>query len=183
MTELIYYVAASLDGCIATPDGGVDWLHGFGAGGEDYGYHAFYASVDAAWQGRHTYEKCLDFGEWPYAGKPSVVFTRHALSTERRDVRFTHAAPDAELARAAADGHRRIWLVGGGALATACREAGLVTEYIISVIPVVLGAGIPLFAPGGRFEQLRLVDTRSWPDGVVQLRYRPHSTHSRGVTA
>jgi dihydrofolate reductase len=183
MTALIYYVAASLDGYIATLDGGVDWLHGFGAGGEDYGYHAFYASVDAAWQGRQTYEKCLDFGEWPYAGKPSVVFTRAALTSERSDVRFTHASPEAELVRAAADGHRRIWLVGGGALAAACRQAGIVTEYIVSMMPVVLGAGIPLFAPGGRFEALQLVDTRSWPDGVVQLRYRPHSPPSEGDTA
>jgi len=183
MTELIYYVAASVDGYIATPDGGVDWLHGFGEGGEDYGYHAFYASVSAAWQGRHTYEKCLDFGEWPYAGKPSVVFTRASLTSDRSDVRFTRASPAAELARATADGHRRIWLVGGGALARSCREAGIVTEYIVSVIPVVLGAGIPLFAPGGSFAPLQLLDSRSWPDGVVQLRYRPHSSPSEGETA
>jgi len=179
MTELIYYVATSLDGFIATTDGGVEWLHGFGADGEDYGYHAFYGSVDAAWLGRHTYETCVAFGEWPYAGKPSVVFTHAALTSERSDVRFTHASPEAELARAAADGHRRIWLVGGGALASACRQAGVVTEYLVSIMPVVLGAGIPLFAPGGSFEPLELADTRNWRDGVVQLRYRPRSSPSK----
>ena len=173
MPELIYYVAASLDGYIATPDGGVDWLNPFGTDGEDYGYHEFYASVDAAWHGRHTYEKCLELGEWPYPGKPSVVFTHAALSTDRPDVRFTAESPETEASRADAEGQRRIWLVGGGGLATACREAGLIGEYIVSVIPVVLGAGIPLLARGGGLESLTLCDTRHWPDGVVQLRYRP----------
>jgi dihydrofolate reductase len=75
--------------------------------------------------------------------------------------------------RANRAGQRRLWLVGGGGLATACREAGLISEYIVSVMPVVLGAGIPLFARGGSFEKLDLCDTSTWPDGVVQLRYRP----------
>ena len=176
MAELIYYVAASLDGYIATPDGGVEWLHEFGAGGEDYGFRAFYASVDAAWQGRLTYQKCLEFGEWPYAGKQSLVFTHAPLTSERRDVRFTSETPADEMRLANRAGQRRLWLVGGGGLATACREAGLISEYIVSVMPVVLGAGIPLFARGGAFEKLELCDTSTWPDGVVQLRYRPHPT-------
>jgi dihydrofolate reductase len=176
MPELIYYVATSVDGYIATPDGGVEWLNDFGAGGEDYGFREFYASVDAAWQGRFTYQKCLEFGEWPYAGKQSLVFTHAPLISERRDVRFTAETPADEMRRATREGKHRLWLVGGGGLATACREAGLISEYILSVIPVVLGAGIPLFARGGGFDRLDLYDSRNWPDGVVQMRYRPLSS-------
>jgi dihydrofolate reductase len=100
MPELIYYVAASVDGYIATPDGGVEWLNDFGAHGEDYGFREFYASVQAAWQGRFTYQKCLEFGEWPYAGKESLVFTHAPLISERRDVRFTAETPADEMRRA-----------------------------------------------------------------------------------
>ena len=170
MPELIYYVAASLDGYIATPDGGVEWLNEFT--GEDYGYDDFYASIDAVWQGRATYQKCLEFPAWPYPGKSSVVFTHAQLASERDDVRFTDESPTAELARARRHRWQRIWLVGGGGLATACRDAGVLSEYIVSLIPVVLGAGIPLFARGGTIEPLTLTDTRHWKNGVVQLHYR-----------
>jgi len=63
--EIIYYVAASLDGFIATPDGGIDWLKPFEGTGEDYGYGGFYASIEAVLLGRVTYEQCLQFSEWP----------------------------------------------------------------------------------------------------------------------
>ena len=74
--EIIYYVAASLDGLIATPDGGIDWLKPFEGGAEDYGYGEFYASIEAVLLGRATYETALRFPEWPYPGKPYWVFSR-----------------------------------------------------------------------------------------------------------
>ena len=61
--EVVYYVASSLDGFIATPDGGVEWLHPFEGTGEDYCYADFYQSVDSVLLGRRTYEKSLEFGE------------------------------------------------------------------------------------------------------------------------
>lgn len=73
---LIYYVAASLDGYIARPDGSVDWLQGYDGSGDDHGYDAFYASIDGLLMGRATYLQCLGFGAWPYPGKPTVVMTR-----------------------------------------------------------------------------------------------------------
>jgi dihydrofolate reductase len=69
VTEIIYYVAASLDGYIAMPDGGVDWLSPYNTANEDYGYSAFYGSVDALIEGSRTYEQVLGFGEWPHPGK------------------------------------------------------------------------------------------------------------------
>jgi dihydrofolate reductase len=158
--EIIYYVAASLDGLIATPDGGIDWLKPFEGGAEDYGYGEFYASIEAVLLGRATYETALRFPEWPYPGKPYWVFSRSNGNTPRSVV-----------AEMKARGLRRAWLVGGGKLAAAFRAEGLITQHIVSVIPVVLGAGIPLFDGPGPAQPLRLVHSRAYPSGIVQSRY------------
>ena len=70
-----------------------------------------------------------------------------------------------------ARGLRRAWLVGGGKLAAAFRAAGLITEHIVSIVPVLLGAGIPLFDGPGPTPQLRLLSSRAFASGIVQLRY------------
>ncbi|HZS67862.1 MAG TPA: dihydrofolate reductase family protein [Burkholderiales bacterium] len=158
--EIIYYVAASLDGFIATPDGGIDWLKPYEGGVEDYGYGEFYASIEAVLLGRATYEKCLEFREWPYAGKPYWVFSRANGNT-----------PASVAAEMKARGLRRAWLVGGGKLAAAFRAERLITEHIVSIIPVLLGAGIPLYHGRGPRDDLRLKSSRSYPSGIVQLRY------------
>ena len=171
MPEVVYYVAASLDGYIATPDGGVEWLAPFEGTGEDYGYAKFYASVDAVLLGRKTYEKSLSFGEWPYPGKLCWVFSRGRLEISRPDANVTARSPAEVVAEIAARGLRRAWLVGGGALAASFRAQGLITEHIVAIVPVILGAGIPLFASGGPKDNLRLADSKSYPNGLIQLRY------------
>jgi dihydrofolate reductase len=158
--EIIYYVAASLDGYIATPDGGIEWLRPFEQSGEDYGYGEFYASVEAVLLGRLTYEKCLEFPEWPYAGKPYWVFSRGKGNTPATVV--------AEMERR---GLRRAWLVGGGKLAASFRAERLITEYIVSVIPVLLGSGIALFDGPAALEPLKLLGAKTYESGIVQLRY------------
>ena len=158
--EIVYYVAASLDGLIATPDGGIDWLKPFEGGAEDYGYCEFYASIEAVLLGRATYETALRFPEWPYPGKPYWVFSRSNGKTPRSVV-----------AEMKTRGLRRAWLVGGGKLAAAFRAEGLITQHIVSIIPLVLGAGIPLFDGPGPAQPLRLVHSRAYPSGIVQSRY------------
>jgi len=158
--DIVYYVAASLDGFIATPDGGIDWLKPFEGGAEDYGYGEFYASVEAVLLGRKTYEQCLRFPEWPYPGKPYWVFSRASGNT-----------PAKVVAEMRERGLRRAWLVGGGKLAAAFLAEGLLTEYIVSVIPVLLGSGIRLFDGPGPKQDLRLAETKTYDSGIVQLRY------------
>jgi dihydrofolate reductase len=159
--EIIYYVAASLDGFIATAEGGIEWLQPFENTGEDYGYGDFYASVEAVLMGRKTYERCLQFPQWPYAGKPYWVFSVATGNT-----------PAKVVAEMKSRGLRRAWLVGGGKLAAAFRAQGLITEHIVSVIPVLLGSGIPLFDGPAPYEQLQLAGTKTYDNGIVQLRYR-----------
>lgn len=171
--EVVYYVAASADGYIATSDGGIGWLQAFETPGEDYGYTAFYASVDVLFMGSRTYRQCQRFGRWPYADKPVWVFSERPLEGTPPGVSVTAQSP-AELVHSLESGWlRRAWLVGGGALAGSFVAAGLVTEYIVSVMPVLLGDGIPLLGGASLKEELELTEARRCANGVMQLRYRP----------
>lgn len=169
--SLVYYVAASLDGYIARPDGRVDWLEALAQPADDPGYQSFYASVDGLLMGRATYEAQLArTTAWPYAGKPCIVQTRADLPLAAPDVRLSRSTPAAAIAELVSAGCRRIWLVGGGSLAGTCYAAGLLDELVVSLMPHLLGAGIPLFATGLE-RGLRLHEQRSFANGVVQLHY------------
>jgi dihydrofolate reductase len=168
--RITYYVAASVDGFIATPDGGVGWLDDFNGTGEDYGYAAFLGSVDALLIGSSTYEQVLTFGPWPYADLPTWVFSQRAIEPAGSSVTVTDADPTDVGAELDARGVEHAWLVGGGRLAQSFRARGLITDLIVSVMPVVLGAGVPLFAPGEP-TPLELVSSEAFPGGVVQSHY------------
>lgn len=173
MFEIVYYVAASVDGFIATPDGGVDWLSVVEAEGEDYGYQEFYDSVDSLIMGSGTYAFVLRHGEWHYPGKPCRVMTSRQLPVISADVTLATGSPEQVVIDLQDKGCRRAWLVGGGRLAGAFRAAGLITEYIISHIPVTLGSGIPLLVGDHEVEELEIADSKSFESGLVQTRYRP----------
>jgi len=172
MPEVIYYVASSLDGCIATAGGGVEWLSPYQSRGDSYEYTEFYESVDSVMMGSRTYEKCLQMGAWPCPGKPTWVFTHRGLPSADPYVTLTAATPVQLVADLDAQGMRRAWLVGGGKLASAFRSQGLIGEYILSVAPVILGAGIPMFARPISPEKLTLVDSERLPNGLMRLHYR-----------
>lgn len=168
----VYYAAASLDGYIATPDGGVDWLEPFNVPGEDYGYADFYASVDSLLMGRATYEKVLTLAEQnPYAGKPLWVMSKSGLPEPWDDVEITGGSPEAVLNHIGKAGCKRTWLVGGAALAASFAEQGFLDEIIITTIPVLLGQGIAMFSGQLLDTRLRLLESRPYKNGVVQNTY------------
>jgi dihydrofolate reductase len=171
------YVATSLDGYIARTDGSLDWLPRPVEGGaaEDYGYAAFMDSVDVLVVGRRTFDTVAGFTPWPYAGKRVVVLSRSLRAAPAalasHGIAF-HAGPVAALAAALrADGLRHAY-VDGGKVVQAFLGAGLLDELTITRVPVLLGAGIPLFGPLAADITLEHLDTRAWPDGLVQSRYR-----------
>jgi dihydrofolate reductase len=172
VVEVVYYVATSLDGYIATPDGGIGWLFPFEGAVEDYGYARFYESVDAILVGRRTFEQARMFAEWPYPGKPCWVFSGRHISVAQPEVIVTSQTPVQAMSEFSVRDLRRVWLVGGAALAASFRADGLITEYIISIIPVILGAGIPLFAASGPVERVQLAESTPYPNGVIRLRYK-----------
>lgn len=180
MAKVILYIAASLDGYIARIDGEIDWLSIVERAGEDYGYAAFYESVDALVMGRKTYDLALTFGEWPYPGKKSFVFTHSDLTSDRNDVVFLSSDVASGVATIEAQGFHTLWLVGGGALTRSFLQNDLIDEYILSLIPVLLGNGIPLFSTTGREEKLVLAGSTEYPSGLVQLHYKRHRVVGSG---
>ena len=178
MPQITLYIATSVDGYIADANGGVTWLPSANAGsnGNDYGYTEFYASVDALLMGRRTYDQVLSFGEWPYPGKPAYVFTRHPPAAAPPGVEFVSADP-ADFVSGLAPRHPHsaaaLWLVGGANLAEQFRRAGLIDEYRIFVIPIILGQGIPLFGGNAPPTPLCLESAPTHDGGIVELRYRP----------
>jgi dihydrofolate reductase len=169
--KVIYYVASSLDGYIATPEGGVEWLEPFQGRGEDYGFGEFFSSIDALLMGSRTYEFALAHPPWMAPGKQSWVFTSRDLPRAHPSVTLTTMSPPRVVEELAAQGLQNAWLMGGGELAASLRASGLIDRYIIAFIPVLLGSGIPLFAAGGDLEPLELVSTKRFGGGVVQLTY------------
>ncbi|TJZ76177.1 dihydrofolate reductase family protein [Chitiniphilus eburneus] len=165
------YIATSLDDHIAGVDGGLDWLPQIAPSGEDYGYGEFYAGIDALVMGRTTYTQAQGLGDWPYAGKPSYVFTHRPLEHAPADVHAVTCSPEELLQTLIERGSRHVWLVGGARVAQEWMEAGLIDEFIFTLAPVILGTGISLFA-GVPPTRLRLVSSRAYADGLVQLHYR-----------
>jgi dihydrofolate reductase len=168
MRRIILFIAASLDGYIARSLGEVDWLFT----DQDYGYTEFSASVDTVLMGRKTYEQVLTFGEFPYQEKQSYVFSR--------DPGF-NASPHAETIRAdiktfvealrQSDG-KAIWLVGGAALIQPFIEHELLDELILSIHPILLGSGIPLFSETTLTTPLRCIASQCYDSGLVQSKYQ-----------
>ena len=165
-------MASSVDGFIARPDGDLDWLTSLEGGAEDP-YERFLPTVGALAMGPTTYEWLLEHvSRWPYPDLPCWVFTHRELpGVEGADVRFVSGSPAEHIdAMRAAAGERNIWMVGGGELASQFAEAGLLDDLLLTVAPAVLGEGIPLFARGLP-ERPRLVGTREFASGMVELRY------------
>jgi dihydrofolate reductase len=176
------YIATSLDGFIARRGGELDWLVGEGGaeGDEDYGYAAFMETVDVVVMGRGTFEKVLTFDPWPYAGKRVVVLSSSQVEIppQLAGAAELHALAPADLvARLASEGARHLY-VDGGQTIQRFLSAGLISSLIVTRIPVLIGEGIPLFGPLPHDVKLEHVETRSFPNGFVQSRYRPLNTPS-----
>lgn len=162
------FIAMSLDGYIARPDGSIDWL----LCDQDYGYTGFYQEIDTVLMGRHTWEQLKTFGDYPYAGKRGVVFSRN-LSGETSDkVEFVTEAIDVWLTEARREEGGDFWLVGGAHLVDGCLRHDLIDEIVLSIHPVLLGCGVPLFRPQQSELALELVDSQTYATGLVQLTYR-----------
>jgi dihydrofolate reductase len=177
-----YYTATSLDGFIAGEGDDLDWLTGYEPPEpppdleRDMGsYDEFYAGIGALIMGSSTYEWVLEHVDaWPYADKPAWVLSSRDLRQPEgdADVRIVAAdVADLQEELEAAAGDRNLWVVGGGPVVSQFAAAGLLDDVIVTVVPVVLGSGKPMFSerlPGG---PMKLVGTRPTPTGMVELHY------------
>ena len=167
---ITYYVAASMDGYIATENGGLEWLESAGKGGEggDYGYSRFLANIDVIVMGRKTYDACIKFPQWPYPGKEVWVLTRQNGLVPKHNERF--AVFNAGQWRMESD-NGLVYLAGGGIAAKQFLEAKLVEKIILTTFPVLLGKGLPLFVGGYPSSQWSLQSSEHFKSGLIQATY------------
>jgi dihydrofolate reductase len=176
----VYYCATTLDGYIAESDDTIDWLTGYKpvappANVETVGpefpasYDEFYDGIGAMVSGSVTYEWVLEHaGDWPYPGKPYWVLSSRELPVpDGQDVRFNGSFE--QILESA--GNRKLWIVGGGGIANQFAEAGLLDDVWVTVVPVVLGAGKPLFDSRLPGPPMQLTGVLPRPSGMVELRY------------
>ena len=169
------FIATSLDGCIAREDGNLDWLDKANLTvpkGEDCGFQNFISSIDLLVMGRNTCDKVLSFGNWPYE-KDVIVMTSRPLQVpeELKGRVFPSAeSPTALCNRLSAQGLKEIY-VDGGALIQSFINENLITDITITVIPVLIGCGIPLFGSVKNDIEFEHISTKAYEFGFVQNKY------------
>lgn len=174
MRKVTLFIAMSVDGYIADPDGGIDWLGGESPDGDDMGsYNAFIQNVDTVVMGAKTYRQLvteLSPDEWVYAGLTSYVIT-HAPGPSTDEIRFTGEDPCRLVETLKAGEGKGIWICGGANIAQQLIRADLIDEYYLNIIPTILGRGIRLFDGLEGEKKLRLVGTKSY-NGITDLVYQ-----------
>lgn len=174
MSKVILYIATSLDGYIARPDNNLDWLTSTPKPETgDYGYSELLEGIDTIIMGRKTYDVCIGFeGEWLYTGLKTFVVSS--------DKNFEIKSPDTFLLPENLKDFvndlkikpgKDIWLVGGGQLITSFINNGLLDRMIITIVPKLIGEGIPLFPKNTKESNWKLVKTEQFNTGLVNLTY------------
>jgi dihydrofolate reductase len=178
MRKIRLYIATSLNGKIARPDGSVDWLEGIpNPDKSDYGYAGFYEEIDTTIQGYNTYRQLLSWGiPFPYSGKTNYVLTRKKDIENTEDVTFINKAPIDLIQELKQEKGKDIWLIGGGEINTLLLNAGLVDEIDLFVMPIILPEGIGLFGGLPGETRLGLRKTESFSSGAVRLTYKVENT-------
>ena len=168
--KLSVFCGVSVDGFLARPDHALDFLE---AGGQEpHGFEEFYASVDVMVIGRKTFEVVLTFGQWPYGRKPVVVLSSRPLnfSSIKGVIEQMSGEPGEIVKLLRSRGFKHAY-IDGGITIQRFLAAGLVARLVVTRVPVLIGAGIPLFGPVPRDISLRHIETRSYKGGLVQSEY------------
>ena len=170
------FIATSLDGYIAGKDGNLDWLDAANKNvpeDEDCGYNDFIESIDHLVMGRNTFEQVLSFGQWPYAEKSVIVLSSKKIEIPDNlpeTVSWSAESPKKLYDRLLSLGARRLYIDGGITIQKFLEER-LIDDITITLIPVFLGSGIPLFSASVKETTLKLTNVHSYDFGFVQLTY------------
>ena len=171
MGKIRFHFATSLDGFIADPQGGVAFLDAFEDENDDL--EKFFAGVGTLVMGRGTYQFVEEYGSWPYGGDKRVIILTHRAIERPLCQLETRVVDDvcafaAEL-RALTDD---VWVLGGGKVMGAFLAAGEVDTITMTIVPVAIGNGVPMYAgPAMANHRFRLADVSQSSDGVVCLSY------------
>jgi dihydrofolate reductase len=170
--KVILYIAASLDGHIATNDDDLSFLSLVEQPGQDYGYQEFIHTIDAVVLGRKTYDKVLSFGiDFPHADKECYIITRTPRAQEG-NIRFYNGDLKALITNLKTKKGENIFVDGGAEVVNTLMKEDLIDEYVISIIPIFLGDGIRLFQDGRPEQHIELAGSQSFEKGLMQLHYK-----------
>jgi len=169
MGKIVCNLATSVDGFIADETGGVGWLNDFNA--EDYGMIEFFEQCGTAIMGSRTYEQALSFNSW-FGKMEGVVFTSRTLPPFKNEVIEFVSGDPVPVVEELHKREKDSWLVGGGQLITSFIDLHLLDELIITLVPRLLGNGLPLCPSIKEVSKLQLLDSKAYPDGVLQLKYQ-----------
>src|SRR5882724_4846691 len=170
MGKIILNLATSLDGFIAEENGGVDWLNDFMKPEEDYGMNDFFQQCGTAIKGAKTYEQTLSFHYW-FGNMDGVIFTSRQLPLfEGKSIEFVTGDPT-EIAKALKEKTKDSWLVGGASLIAQFINNNLLDELVITIVPRLIGRGIPLCNDLNEIQKLKFQETKTYKNGVIQVKY------------
>ena len=171
--KVIVHIATSADGYIAGPGGDIEWLTSRPAPKGFYGMEAFMKTIDTKLLGRKTYDLSLTMGAKFDPKSPTIVFSRQPPPADiPAGVEFANDAIGPFVSRLREQPGKDIWLMGGGEIISSFLDEHAIDEFVISVVPVFIGDGIPLIARRHRHVRLELQSVERFEDGLVQLHYR-----------
>jgi len=179
-SRVILHMAASLDGFIARKDGTVDWMDTSDEFKEGETLtpefiEAFLNSIDCYVMGSRTYETALDFEDqgfgWSYGDKPTFVLTNRELPKHRDNIEFYCGDLADFFNEQLRPEYKTIWVAGGGDVCSECIRLGLADEISYSILPTLIGEGIPFFDKIGKDIALHLLEAKAYKSGMIELRY------------
>ena len=170
MRKIIYGAGTSLDGYIARLDGSLDFLH---VRPSNYSMGPFFKTIDVALMGRKTYEVGVRMsgGKFQSHGLPCYIFSRSLPEGERDGAVFVREEPKRFVEELQNKKGKDIWLAGGGELTREFLKEDLVDELYLGIVPVLVGEGIPLFAPGFPQREFTLMESKAYSGGLIALKY------------
>ncbi|HRH03008.1 MAG TPA: dihydrofolate reductase family protein [Bacteroidia bacterium] len=175
MRNVILYIAASLDNYIARLDGNVDWLDypDYHLPNEDYCYSDFYKNIDTTLMGNNTYKTVLGFDvPFPYPDKTNYIFTRSTNEQDNEFVKFISGDIVKFVQQLKNVQGQDIWLIGGGQINTLLLNNDLIDKIILTIVPITIGQGIPLFDGKGKETKFTFEKSKSFETGLVQLTFK-----------
>ena len=169
-------MVSSLDGFIASADGSISWMKtddNYDKGVElDKQYISdFLKSIDCYVMGSKTYEHTFELG-WPYGDKPVIVLTTRQLPAVNEHVSFYSGDLEELIQLKLSATYKNIWMVGGAALTKEFLKMNLADEIVITILPIILGEGLPFFDKIEEEHKLHLTDVKAFKDGMVELSYQ-----------
>ena len=169
------FIATSLDGFIAKPDGDIQWLLERDDPSEDHGYNSFISNIDGIVMGSGTYEKVTAMDEWYYT-KPVIVLSKNLAPSSvperlKDKLKILNLTPCEVMNYLAKEGWKRVYVDGGQVIQSFLKE-NLIEDMVITKVPVLIGQGRPLFGYLKEDISLKHLKTTSFPSGLVQSHYR-----------